>query len=289
MADHAYPVEVQSDFLDKITGAKPAQALAEFIWNGLDADATLIDVRFDYNALGAMSAIVVTDNGLGMTRDEAPELFKNLGGSWKRLSTRTTTKERRFLHGQDGRGRFKAFALGRIAEWDVTYEKGAELWTFRITMNASNNRQVLISDEAKAPDGKPRAVVLTISELPKDYRAFTSDSGIQELTEIFALYLADYPHVSILIDTASIDPAKVLASRHAVALSDIAGEGKAYPAQLEIIEWRSMTNRTLISMQREGLPAAPGRPPPPHRGVSVFGLSQVGLHLAAAEGRHGRA
>lgn len=53
MADHAYPVEVQSDFLEKITKAKPVQALAELVWNGLDADATSVSVSFDYNALGA--------------------------------------------------------------------------------------------------------------------------------------------------------------------------------------------------------------------------------------------
>jgi hypothetical protein len=32
VADQAYPVEVQSDFLEKITKAKPVQALAEIIW-----------------------------------------------------------------------------------------------------------------------------------------------------------------------------------------------------------------------------------------------------------------
>lgn len=40
MANHSYPVEVQSDFLEKITRAKHVQALAEFIWNSLDVDAS---------------------------------------------------------------------------------------------------------------------------------------------------------------------------------------------------------------------------------------------------------
>jgi hypothetical protein len=257
MADHAYPVEVQSDFLDKITAARPVQALAEFIWNGLDADASAVDVRFVYNALGSMSAIVVTDNGLGMAYDQAPELFRNLGGSWKRRN-QYTKRDHRFLHGKDGRGRFKAFALGRIAEWDVTYEKGngqdARLWTFRITMNAGNNRQVLISDEKIAPEGKVSGVVLTISELPKDYRAFTSDAGIQELTEIFALYLTDYRGVAIRVELARIAPESVIASRHGADLAAVAADGTAYPARLEIIEWRSMTNRALYLCSENGFP-----------------------------------
>jgi hypothetical protein len=166
MADHAYPVEVQSDFLEKITKAKPVQALAELIWNGLDADATSVSVSFDYNALGAMSAVIVTDNGHGIPFSEAPEGFRRLGGSWKRPGA-VTKGEGRFLHGQDGRGRFKAFSLGRFAEWDVTYPKGTELWTFKITMNASNIREVRISDEKLAPAGKSRGVTLSITELHK--------------------------------------------------------------------------------------------------------------------------
>ena len=253
MPDHTYPVEVQSDFLEKITRAKPVQGLAEFIWNSLDADAMSVDVRFDYNDLGAMSAIIVSDNGVGMTFADAPELFRRLGGSWKKPGA-ITKREGRFLHGQDGRGRFKAFALGRIAEWDVTYQRGANLWTFKVTMNSSNIREVRISDEVKAPVGKIRGVTLTISELHKDFRAFVSDAGIQEFTEIFALYLTDYQNVAIVIDAIKIDPAKVIASRYAVNLTDIAEEGIAYPTRLEIIEWHSATNRTLYLCNNKGLP-----------------------------------
>ena len=55
MANHSYPVEVQSDFLEKITRAKPVQALAELIWNSLDADASNVDVFVEQNELGASS------------------------------------------------------------------------------------------------------------------------------------------------------------------------------------------------------------------------------------------
>jgi hypothetical protein len=253
IAIQSYPVEVQSDFLDKITRAKPIQGLAELIWNSLDADATSIDVRFEYNGLSTMSAIVVTDDGLGMPFTEAPELFKRLGGSWKRVGG-TTKKESRFLHGQDGRGRFKAFALGRIVEWDVTYEKDSELWTFKIAMNASNNREVLISDERQAPPEKRRGVTVTVSELHKDYQTFTTEGGLQELAEIFALYLADYQAISVRVDGNLIDPAKSIASRHAVSLNDIKAEGKSYGARLEIIEWRSVANRALYLCNEKGFP-----------------------------------
>ena len=109
MANHSYPVEVQSDFLAQITRAKPVQALAELIWNSLDADASNVDVFVEQNELGARSRIIVRDNGTGMEYEQAPALFRNLGGSWKRSGS--TTKEGRFLHGQDGRGRFKVIGV----------------------------------------------------------------------------------------------------------------------------------------------------------------------------------
>jgi len=253
MANHSYSVEVQSDFLEKITRAKPIQALAEFIWNSLDADASAIDVNIEQNELGAMSKIIVRDNGTGMEYEKAPELFKSLGGSWKR-SGATTKKEGRYLHGQDGRGRFKAFALGRVAEWDVTYRKGKAVSTFTVTMTAGNMKEVVISDEEEAAAGKRPGVTLTISEMHKDYRSLTSDAGLQELTEIFALYLADYKNALINVDGTRIDPSAVIASQGSVNLSDVVDEGKAYAVRLDIIEWRSATNRALYLCNDKGFP-----------------------------------
>ena len=253
MADHAYPVEVQSDFLEKITKAKPVQALAELIWNGVDADAASVSVSFDYNGLGAMSAVIVSDDGIGIAYAEAPDYFRRLGGSWKHPGA-ITRGEGRFLHGQDGRGRFKVFSLGRYAEWEVTYEKSDELWTFKIVMSASNIREVRISEEKPAPNGKSRGVVLSISELFKEHRSLTTEAGLQEFSEIFALYLADYRSVSIRVDTHKIDPDSVIASRHAVSLVDIIGDNKAHSARLEIIEWRTKTNRALYLCNEKGFP-----------------------------------
>jgi hypothetical protein len=73
--------------------AQPIQALAELIWNALDADATAVNIDFEHDAIGGMSKIVVTDNGHGIPRAEAPQLFKNLGGSWAAMSKRITVSQ----------------------------------------------------------------------------------------------------------------------------------------------------------------------------------------------------
>lgn len=253
MTNHSYQVQVQPDYLNKITRAHPIQALAELIWNSLDADASSINVTLEYNGLNTLSAITVSDNGHGMPHADAPGLFQNLGGSWKRLGG-TTKHEGRFLHGQEGRGRFKGLALGLAAEWDVTYAKGTELWTYKIKITAENIREVVISDETQAPAQKSRGVTLTVTEPYKDYKVLTSDEGIQELNETFATYLSDYSGVSIVVDTSRLNPASVISSQHSVNLPDIVDDGKAYPVRLSIIEWKTSTNRALYLCNESRLP-----------------------------------
>ena len=253
MASHSYQVQVQSDYLNKITSSHPIQALSELIWNSLDADASSVDVKLEYNELDTLAAIIVSDDGHGIPYVEAPALFQNLGGSWKR-TRKISRGEGRFLHGQEGKGRFKALALGLAAEWDVTYWKGTELWTYKIKVTEEDIRQVIISDEKKAPARKIQGVLLTITEPHKDYKVLTSDEGVQEFNETFALYMADYSSVSILVDTNRLDPSRVIESQHAINLNDIVEDGKTYAVRLSIIEWRAKANRYLYLCNDKRLP-----------------------------------
>jgi Histidine kinase-, DNA gyrase B-, and HSP90-like ATPase len=61
MATERFTVEVQPDFIERQAKARPIDALAEIIWNGLDADATTVNVRLGHGEFG-LSSIAVTDN-----------------------------------------------------------------------------------------------------------------------------------------------------------------------------------------------------------------------------------
>src|SRR4051812_12389935 len=116
---HTFDVEVQADFLERLATARPVQAVAELIWNAFDADAKDVRVEFDRDASGLLQAVRVRDDGHGIPYDEAPSLFTKLGGSWKRERKRSR-HENRLLHGEEGKGRFRALALGRVVDWHVT-------------------------------------------------------------------------------------------------------------------------------------------------------------------------
>lgn len=254
MAVEHVSVAVQGDFVARQTRAKPIPALAELIWNGLDGDASRIHVEFAYEDLaGGLSRIAVYDDGEGFPRSDAAELFGNLGGSWKR-HTRHTRHARRMIHGQEGRGRYKAFALGQSVTWKVCYKAADGNRAFEIKLLESDLTDVTIGDEMPAPD-RPTGVVVTISDIRRDFKAFQSVDGLQELAEIFALYLINYKNVSISIGGTALDPEAAIASQHQRALAPITLEdGSEYPVDLHIIEWRSDTKRTLYLCSGEGFP-----------------------------------
>ena len=246
-------VEVRPDFLERQAKAPPVQALAELIWNALDADATLVAVEIEHDALGGMSKIVVTDNGNGIPWADAPKLFSNLGGSWKRMRT-STIGLNRLLHGREGRGRFKAFALGRVVDWRVVYEDAGLSRQYDISILEREIDLVRIADE-KHLLGAGHGVTVVVSELKKQFNSLKPENAVQELSEIFAIYLKDYRDVTITIGGEKIDPAIAIANTSQFELTPILDdEGHPHSVTLEVIEWRRQTRRTLYLCSEQGFP-----------------------------------
>ncbi len=245
------PVAVQADFIQQQARTVPLQALAECIWNGLDSDAHLVEVELIRGALG-LERIIVRDDGEGMTREDAPDLFSKLGDSWKRRRGRTTSG--RELHGSEGRGRYKVTVLGRVADWRVTYKADGGFRRFTITVIQDDLKRVRLTEDVPV-EAAHTGVELTVSELEADFRSLQSDDAPQELAEIFATYLRSYSDVTISLQGVKIDPAVIMAGPPAeMNLSDINDDGRTYPARLEIVEWTRKTKRILYLCDARGFP-----------------------------------
>lgn len=132
MSEAHYRVQVEKDHLRRLASATPIQAVAELIWNAVDADATRVDFEVESDEV-AMRSISIRDNGHGIPHSNVETLFGKLGGSWKAHGSRSKTKGR-ILHGKEGKGRFKALALGRVADWTVRYREGDKLLGYTITI-----------------------------------------------------------------------------------------------------------------------------------------------------------
>jgi len=153
-------VEVQGDHIQRQTRAKPVQALAELVWNAVDGDAKKVVIEFDRGDLaGGLTKIAIYDDGDGFSHAHANEYFAALGGSWKRQTRQT--KSGREVHGQEGRGRYKALALGDMATWQVCYEEDGKYYAYDIKMEANDIRGVQISKPVPV-EGRPTGVTMVI-------------------------------------------------------------------------------------------------------------------------------
>ena len=77
-------LKAKHDHLAKVaTTRDPVKALAEFVWNALDADALRVSVEFARNALGGLDSIIIRDFGSGISKARAEHDFESLGESWK--------------------------------------------------------------------------------------------------------------------------------------------------------------------------------------------------------------
>lgn len=247
-----FTVQVESDHISKLTTARPIAAVAELIWNAVDADATRVDIEVDGDDI-AMRSVTIRDNGHGIPHDEVGVLFGRLGGSWKVHRNRSKLKSR-ILHGKEGKGRFKALALGRVVDWIVTFKQGSEIFQYTISVIRENLVDVRVTIPKRIDANVSPGVEVRITELDRNYRSLEPKQAVQPLSEIFALYLTDYPDVSVYVDHERLDPSKLIKSRASFDLSPIADDAKTYPTKVDLIEWIAAQERSVFLCDQNGFP-----------------------------------
>lgn len=114
-------------------------AVAEFIWNAFDANATAVDILFESNSLDYISTLTIADNGDGIDMNTLEQTFGNFMDSLKRSSFRKSSS---LLRGNKGKGRFSFVAFAGAASWQTVFrdpESGRLLeYTININKNSKN-------------------------------------------------------------------------------------------------------------------------------------------------------
>lgn len=264
-----FEIQVQDDHLQRISQVrKPIFAVAELIWNAVDGDADRVDVVLHDDQLGGLGAIEVADDGHGIPYADAETLFSRLGGSWKTGGHRSHEK-RRNLHGKEGRGRFRAFALGRVVDWQVCYAAEGGLRAYRISMIKDHLKRVEVQEESPAPAASHRGVTVMVTELDREFRSLRDPGVAGELAQIFALYLRQYPTIKIYYDRVLIDPRSVEEHVQQYPLPAITtNDGESFDASLEIVEWKMPSERRMYFCDGSGFPLDDTQP-----GIQAPGFS----------------
>jgi hypothetical protein len=197
--------------------------------------------------------VTVRDNGHGIPHADVETLFGKLGGSWKAHGSRSKTKGR-ILHGKEGKGRFKALALGRVADWTVRYRQDGKLLGYKISVIRDDLADVRVTEPRDVDLALGTGVEVRVTELDRIYRSLEPHHAVQPLSEIFALYLTDYADVEVFVEGERLDPSKLIASRERFVLSPIVNDGMGYPAEVEVIQWTLASERWLFPCNPEGFP-----------------------------------
>ena len=245
-------VEVDHDHLRKLTAAGPMQALAELIWNALDADARRVDVEVESGKLG-LSAVTVRDNGHGFEHGDVKALFGRVGGSWKRHGSRSRRDGRR-LHGKEGKGRFKALALGRVADWTVRYPTDEGLLGFKMSLIRDDLENVRITSPSEVDPALNAGVEVRITELDRQFTSLRPESAIPDLSAIFATYLTEYEEARVFFDGEELRPDAYIKDRVSFELKPITVDDREYPVVLDVIQWTSTPERSVFLCGSDGFP-----------------------------------
>jgi Histidine kinase-, DNA gyrase B-, and HSP90-like ATPase len=212
---------------------KPVKALAEAIWNSLDAGADHVDVSFEYTALNAISTVVITDDGEGITPERAEAGFAEYGDSWKRhLDARTYND--RHVHGRRGRGRYHILDLGLGAIWTsvAQHVSGGTMRT-ELSLGTTDPKSFKVSDLGEGTGAT--GTVLRVTNVSADVdKALNRDDLAEQLASEFALYIRQYPEVEIKVAGTVIDPSSL---HEEPVLLEVAVEEIEPVAKVQFIEW----------------------------------------------------
>jgi hypothetical protein len=248
MAKVAVTVEV--DHLEKLT--HPSRRLAgvsELIWNALDAEADRVSVRVVENALEGVDVVEVIDNGHGITHAAALHDFQLLGGSWKRDRGKSKN-DKRIVHGSEGEGRWRAFALGDLVRWVSVAEADGRREKITITGLRSTLKEFDIS-EPEPTDEEVGTIVIVENIREGTAGALVADDAVDHLGAEFALYLEMYKDVEVNYRTFPVDPSVAAKYRQTYPIELETAHGEA---SLTVIEWSHDVRRAMLLCDQGGMP-----------------------------------
>lgn len=252
-------IEAKPDHLLRLARQKdPVGAVAEMIWNALDAEAGHVSVDIEVNELNGVESVSVTDDGHGMPHASCAGFFGGLCGSWK-TTAKLSPHLKRGLHGRSGQGRLRAFALGEQVRW-VTVAEAADGRIERTVITGAVDRpadfDISDAEQVEGPSG-----TRVEASVPADFvNRLVHDDTSQDLASIFAPFLAANPDVRITYQGTDLDPSTVWTDTAEYTVRGPDSAGLAQPL-LRVIEWPKNVGRVLALCDASGVvldEASPG-------------------------------
>jgi hypothetical protein len=197
----------------------PYQSLTEYIWNGFDAQASVIKIDYLANDLGNIETISITDNGYGIPHSKLQDKFEPLFESKKALENKLK-KNLSAIHGKNGIGRLTFFTFARNAAWKTVYSENDVNLTYEIYANAENINLYTGVNATPKKTAEETGTVVTFSGIHA-LTAFQLEEKFQEhILKEFAWFLAlnRNRNFEIIINGVAVDFKNIIADSEHIEL-----------------------------------------------------------------------
>ena len=99
------------------------KSISEFIWNGFDAKASIIELSYEIyqnTTEGRFRKLEIKDNGFGINHDRLETTFEPIFDSEK-INDNNSKNHHSAVHGKNGVGRLTFFTFSNSAKWHSVY------------------------------------------------------------------------------------------------------------------------------------------------------------------------
>jgi len=249
-------IKVEKDHIESLTKASGVTAMAELIWNSLDADANNIEINYKSNDL-KVEYISITDDGHGMDYATAENAFETIGGSDKKQRSRSN--DGRVLHGKEGKGRFKVYALGDLITYKSVYQTNGTAKLFEIKLDRNKIKCPVIGDlkTLKKGTGSPGVTVEINNVDDKNSHALFRENGRKQLEEKFAVYYMSYPTFKVSINERGLDFEAYIKNKYEeeiqFEIEQEDGTDLKIPFKYKVIEWERTCDKKIYLCSSAGI------------------------------------
>lgn len=212
------------------------KAICEYLWNGFDANASQLSIKYTKNAFN-ITSLEILDNGEGIDRSSLQETFGCFQDSQK-LHTYQWSSQ---VKGKKGKGRYSFNCFASKADWVTVYkDKESHYILHKITIKKGDNQNYDDNEQETKPSSvKKTGTTVSFSDinLPSDF--FDSEVFLDYLKKEFAvfLFLNKAQFKEILINGEKLDYEDVIEDSDNKVIQ-IEGDRTTFYFNVTYIRWK---------------------------------------------------
>lgn len=203
------------------------KAICEYLWNGFDANASKLEIKYTGNAFN-ITSLQISDDGDGIDRSTLHKTFGFFQDSQKTHSYQWSSQ----VKGKKGKGRYSFNCFAEKAEWLSTYrDKDNHFIQHKITIQKDDKQNYDDNEkETKSANVAKTGTVVSFYDvdLPSDF--FDQEDFLNYLKKEFAvfLFLNKVKDKEILINGVKLNYEDVIEDSDAVTFNIKSAEHTFY-------------------------------------------------------------